>query len=59
MELAQQDCSLDLAKRLKEFGVKQESEFYWVDWLDYGHNTKFLSSDTYLAHRKDSIFGRS
>ena len=26
-------CSLELAKRLKELGVKQESQFYWWEKL--------------------------
>lgn len=31
MKLESQVCSLELAKRLKEFGVEQESLFYWPD----------------------------
>jgi len=34
MKLEQQVVSLDLAKRLKELGVKQESEFYWNRFLN-------------------------
>lgn len=30
MQLEKQVCSLELAKKLKELGVKQESLFYWV-----------------------------
>lgn len=29
MELEDQVCSLELAKRLKELGIKQESLFFW------------------------------
>ena len=31
MKLKQQVCSLELAKQLKELGVKQESLFYWQE----------------------------
>lgn len=34
MKLEDQCVSLDLARRLKELGVKQESLFYWLDDRD-------------------------
>lgn len=34
MKLEQQVCSLELAKKLKGLGVKQESLFYYYVWLD-------------------------
>jgi len=34
MKLEQQVCSLELAKKLKELGVKQESLFYWQRYTE-------------------------
>jgi hypothetical protein len=46
MELEKQVCSLELARKLKELGVKQESLFYWVgeekDNLFLSQQTKFI-----------------
>ena len=41
MKLEEQVCSLDLAKRLKELGIKQDTQFYWhhyngKDYPSYG-----------------------
>lgn len=35
MKLEQQVCSLELAKKLEELGVKQESFFYWHHCFAY------------------------
>lgn len=32
MKLEQQVCSLELAKKLKELGCRQESAFYWNEY---------------------------
>ena len=31
MKLEKQVVSMEIAKRLKELGVKQESEYFWVE----------------------------
>jgi len=40
MKLEDQVCSLELAKRLKEFGFKQESFYGWAIPFDNGDGTK-------------------
>ena len=48
MKIEDQVCSLELAKKLKELGVKQESFFFWK--TDQGepylvaHNSRFMNS---------------
>lgn len=37
MELSKQVVSLDLARKLKELGVKQEALYFWVFWDDTVH----------------------
>ena len=44
MKLAQQVCSLDLAKKLKALGVKQESLFWWNEYDEF-------DSDDWREHK--------
>lgn len=41
MKLEHQVCSLELAKKLKELGVKQESLFFWEYWNNQVYAVKF------------------
>lgn len=43
MNITDQVCSLELAKRLKELGVKQESIFVWEYYDDKCYAVKFIS----------------
>ena len=49
MKLEDQVCGLELAKKLKDFGMKQESLFYWFEHKHRGkypeHENDFALSD--------------
>ena len=46
MNIEQQVCSLELAKRLKELGVKQDSYFWWVNpEMTENNATQLLADD--------------
>jgi hypothetical protein len=57
MNLEQQVCSLDFAKRLKELGVKQESLYLWSEhttpatlWNEGAYETKYEHRTTYPCY---------
>lgn len=56
MKLEKQVCSLELAKKLKELGVKQESIFYWT--RSYTRKTGVFQADSkyYLAYSKNKKY---
>lgn len=43
-----QVCSLELAKKLKKLGVKQESYFYWVNDQVVGRDSILFRKDDYV-----------
>ena len=51
MELIQQVCSLESAKRLKELGVKQESLFYWSDDILFFSRDLVIDEEYYGTHK--------
>ena len=56
MKLENQVCGLDLAKRLKELGVKQESLFWWVDaYENYKITSEAYNEDWVVRSEKNGF----
>ncbi len=53
MTLEQQVCSLELAKKLKELGVKQESLWWWI--FDNTHTSSLRISDRDESHHRWAV----
>lgn len=54
MKLENQVVSLDIAKRLKELGVKQESLFWWLDFDNTACTTK--DGKGFETHRFQALY---
>lgn len=65
MELEKQVCSLELARRLKELGVKQESMFAWAEFPDrswrvvFDDETKGYDAPAFTVAELGEILPRS
>ena len=63
MKLQNQVCSLELSKKLKELGVKQESLWYWIrdddnvgiGFSEYGWD-KYMLCYPHIFHCDDKIY---
>lgn len=57
VKLENQVCSLELSKKLKELGVKQESLFYWVRPVDKWLLTPVITDEDkiYLEHSINDV----
>lgn len=55
MKLEEQVVSLELAKKLKELGVKQESEFVWMKILKPHEHWELCESDRPCVNLKEDI----
>jgi hypothetical protein len=58
MDLQNQVCSLESAKKLKELGVKQESLFYWQHLTDFSIS-KGMDFKPELNYKKQGYAGAS
>lgn len=50
MKLEDQVCSLELAKKLKRLGVKQDSLFWWINHKNSPFEDYHLISDEWAIH---------